>query len=26
VERLQELIVTQVGRCKHERHEPIMAD
>jgi len=26
VERLQEFVVTQVGRCKHERHKPIMAD
>jgi hypothetical protein len=26
VECLQEFVVTQVGRCKHERHKPIMAD
>ena len=26
VERPQEFVVTQMGRCKHERHKPIMAD
>jgi hypothetical protein len=26
VERLQEFVVTQMGRGKHKRHKPIMAD
>jgi len=26
VERLQEFFVTQMGRGKHKRHKPIMAD
>jgi hypothetical protein len=26
VERIQEFVVTQMGRGKHKRHKPIMAD